>query len=67
MSIAKVIEVLAEGSSVDEAVQNAVSQASRTLDGIKAVYVKDIQGVVWNETFMRYQVNAKLILVVSGI
>jgi hypothetical protein len=66
MSIAKVIEVLAEGSTVEEAVQNAVTQASRTLDGIKHVYVKDIQGMVENEKVTRYRVNVKLTFVVAG-
>ena len=46
MSIAKVIEVISEGESVEDAVSNAVSEASKTVHNIKNVWVQDIKGVV---------------------
>ena len=45
MSIAKVIEVLAEGDSIEAAVQLAVSEAAETVRGIKHVYVEGVQAL----------------------
>ena len=65
MSLAKVIEVLAEGSSIEEAAENAVKEASETVRGIKHVYVKEFQGVVENNQIVRYRVNCKVTFVVG--
>ena len=51
MAIAKVIEVLAEGSSIEEAVQAAVSEAAETVRGIKHVYIQELQAAVEEEPF----------------
>lgn len=67
MSIAKVIEVLAEGDSIDAAVQAAVTEASETVRGIKQVYVESIQAVVENNQVVKYRINAKLTFVVEDV
>ena len=42
MNIVKVIEVIAASDkSFDDAVQNAVTEASKTVKNIKSVYVKE--------------------------
>jgi flavin-binding protein dodecin len=66
MSIAKVIEVLAEGDSIEDAVQAAVSEASETVRGIKQVYVDDFQAIVEDEEVVKYRINAKITFVVRG-
>ena len=44
MAIAKVIEVIASSEkSIDDAIQNAVAEASKTIRNIDSVYVKDIK------------------------
>jgi flavin-binding protein dodecin len=60
MSIAKVIEVLAEGDSIEGAVQLAVSEAAETVRGIKHVYVESVQALVDGDVVVKYRVNAKL-------
>lgn len=65
MSLAKVIEVLAEGSTVEEAFENAVSEASQTVDSIKAVWVDDIEAKVENNEITKYRINAKITFVIN--
>lgn len=65
MSIAKVIEVLAEGDSVEAAVEDAVATASQTVKNIRSAYVNDIQAVVRDNTVVKYRVNVKLTFVVG--
>jgi flavin-binding protein dodecin len=65
MSIAKVIEVLAEGESIEEAVQAAVSEAGTTVRQIKHVYVEGLQAIVEDNQVSKYRVNAKLTFVVE--
>jgi flavin-binding protein dodecin len=65
MAIAKVIEVLAEGSSFEEAVQAAVSEAAETVRGIKHVYIQNVQATVEEDQVVKYRVNAKLTFVVE--
>lgn len=65
MSIAKVIEVLAEGDSVEGAIESAVTDASDTVRGIKHVYVEGIQAIVEDNKVVKYRVNVKLTFVVG--
>ncbi|MDZ7717661.1 MAG: dodecin family protein [Balneolaceae bacterium] len=65
MSLAKVIEVIAEGSTMEEAVENAVIDASKTVHNIKSVYVENIQGIVEGNTIKTYRVNAKITFVLN--
>lgn len=60
MSLAKVIEVLGEGKTIEEAVENVAKEASKTIDNIKSIYVKDIQANVENNELASYRVNAKV-------
>ncbi len=61
MSLVKVIEVIAEGNSIENAVENALKEAKQTLHGIKSIYVKDINAIVEDNSIVRY----RLILNVS--
>ena len=65
MSIAKVIEVLAEGSTIEEAMQAAVTEASQTVKNIRHVYLNEAQALVENNTITKYRVNAKVTFVVG--
>jgi dodecin len=55
MSLVKVIEVLAEGNSVENAIENALDEAKETLHGIKSIYVKDINALVEDNNIVRYR------------
>ncbi len=65
MPIAKVIEVLAEGDSIEAAVQSAVSEAAETVRGIKHVYVEGVQALVEGDVVVKYRVDAKLTFVIE--
>lgn len=65
MSIAKVIEVLAEGPTIEDAAQNAVTEASKSVNHIKHVYLSDTQAIVEDNRIAKYRVNAKVTFVVE--
>ena len=60
-NVLKVIEILAESDkSWEDAVQEAVTRASKTLHGIKSVYVKNFEAKVENKKIVKYRVNANV-------
>ena len=65
MSIAKVIEVIAEGDTIEAAVEAAATEAGRTIKNIRSVYVKDIQALVGDGAVTTYRVTAKVTFVVN--
>ncbi|PWN06543.1 dodecin family protein [Rhodohalobacter mucosus] len=65
MSLAKVIEVISEGKTMEAAVENAVKQASKTVHNIKSVYVENINAVVEGESVTKYRINAKVTFVLE--
>ncbi|HYA20905.1 MAG TPA: dodecin family protein [Burkholderiales bacterium] len=57
----KVIEVLAESNkSWEDAAAYAVARASKTLTGIRSIYIKDFEAKVENNKIVQYRVNAKI-------
>ena len=66
MSIVKVIEVISEGDSVENAVTAAVDEASKTVKNIKTVYVKDIQAIVQNNKVEKYRLDVKISFVIGN-
>lgn len=61
MAVLKVIEVLASSpKSWEEATQNAVSKASRSVKNIRSVYVQDQSASVTDGKITEYRVNLKL-------
>jgi len=61
MSVLKVIEILGNSTvSFEDAVQNVVNEASKTVKNIKSVYIKDMQVRVSNNKVAEYRVNTKV-------
>ncbi|GGG18761.1 dodecin family protein [Dokdonia pacifica] len=61
MAVMKVIEVLSSSkTSWEDATQNAVSQASKTVKNIKSVYVAEQSAVVDGDKVTEYRVNLRL-------
>lgn len=61
MSVLKVIELLGNSTvSFEDAVQNVVNEASKTVKNIKSVYIKDMQVTVNSNKISQYRVTAKL-------
>ncbi len=65
MSTAKVIEIIAEGKSIESAIENAVSQAAETLHSIRSVWVENINAIVEKGKITRYRINAKITFVLD--
>ncbi len=61
MAVVKVVELLAESpNSWEDAAQEALRTASKTLRGIKSIYVKEMQAVVENNQITAYRLNVKV-------
>jgi len=61
MSVLKVIELLGNSTiSFEDAVQNVVNEASKTVKNIKSVYVKDMQVTVNGNKISQYRVTTKV-------
>ncbi len=66
-SIVKVIEVLAQSEkSFDDAVQSALTEAAKTVDGIKEIWVGGMKALVENNRIVEYRVTTKISFVVEG-
>ena len=66
MAILKVIEIMANSTKGwEDAAQNAVKHASRTVKNIKSVYIKDQTAVVSGENITDYRVTTKITFEVS--
>ena len=61
MSVLKVIEVLANSDkSWEDAAQNAVDHASKTVKHIRSVNIQNQSGTVKDGKIMQYRVNVKI-------
>ena len=65
MAIVKVIEVLAQGNTLEAATEAALTEASETVDNIKHIYIKEMQAIVENNKITNYRVNAKISFLVG--
>jgi len=66
MSIVKVIEVIAKSDkSWDDAAQNAVKEASKSVSEIKHLYVENFTAIVEGDEITEYRLNAKISFVVK--
>jgi hypothetical protein len=70
MSIVKVIEVLAESDkSWEDAAQEAVKEASKTIKNIKnikSIYIENMEAKVDKKKIVSYRINAKISFVLES-
>lgn len=57
--------MLAEGETIEAAVESAVAEVSETVREVRHVYVESFQALVENNAVVRYRVNAKVTFVVA--
>ena len=61
MSVLKVIEVLGNSTvSFEDAVQNVIKEAAKSVKNIKSVYVENMQVKVSENRISEYRVNTKV-------
>ena len=66
MSVAKVIELIGSSKvSFDDAVKNALKEASKTVREIKMVWVKNFSAVVEDSKLTEYRANVKITFLVE--
>lgn len=66
MSIAKVVEIIGEGSSIEAAVEAAVKETGETVRNIRGVWVDGIQAVVKDGRISAYRATTKITFVVDN-
>lgn len=61
MAIVKVIEVLAQSEeSWEDAAQEAIREASKTVKNIKSIYIKEMEAQVEDDKIVQFRINAKI-------
>lgn len=59
--VIKVIEIMASSpNSWEEAAQNALAEAAKTIRGIKSIYVRETSATVEDGKISQYRVNCKI-------
>jgi len=67
MSMLKVIEVLAQSDkSWEDAAQTAISQACKSVDNVRSIYIKELEGTVENGKITSYRINGKISFTLKG-
>ena len=67
MAILKVVEVLAQSAkSWEDAAQQAVQEAAKTVRGTKTIYIQEMEATVDNDRITYYHVNAKISFELEG-
>ena len=66
MPVVKVVELLAESEQGwEQAAQQAVAEAVKSVHGIRSVYLQEFQATVENDQVKNFRVNAKVSFVVE--
>jgi dodecin len=66
-SIVKVIEVIAQSDKgFEDAARNAVLEASKSVKGIKSIWIDNFSAEVAGDKITAYRVNAKISFVLEG-
>ena len=66
MSVVKVIEIHAEGSTIEGAAEAALQETAKSVNQIKSIYIEDLQAIVEGNKIVKYRVNTKITFVVGG-
>jgi flavin-binding protein dodecin len=65
-NVVKVVELLAESEQGwEEAARQAVQEATRTIRGVRSVYISEFQAVVENDKVKSFRVTAKVSFVLE--
>ena len=66
MSVVTIVELLADSEeSWEDAARKALEEATKTIRGIRSVYIKDFQALVENDKVKTFRVNAKVSFVLE--
>jgi flavin-binding protein dodecin len=65
MSVAKVLEIIAEGKSINDAIESAAKEAAKSVRNVRTVNVENIQALVDSGKVKGYRVNCKVTFVIE--
>jgi flavin-binding protein dodecin len=66
MAVVKIVELLAESQEGwEDAARQAVAEATRTIRGVRSVYISEFQATVENDKVQAFRVNAKVSFVLE--
>ncbi len=65
MAVAKILELIGEGKTIEGAIEAAVSEASKSVRGIESVYVEGIKAQVAGGKVTAYRANVKITFLVE--
>jgi hypothetical protein len=66
MSIAKITEIIASSpKSFEDAIQSGIARASKTLQGIEGVWIKEQKVVVKQNKITEYRVDMKVTFILK--
>ncbi|PEN14863.1 hypothetical protein CRI94_00785 [Longibacter salinarum] len=65
MSVAKSIEIHAQGDTLEAATEAVLREASKTVDNIKNIYVDKYQAIVEDGKIQTYRVHSKVTFVLN--
>lgn len=63
MSVAKSIEILAQGDTLEDATEEVLREASKSVENIKNIYVDDYRAIVEDGEIQAYRVHSKVTFV----
>jgi flavin-binding protein dodecin len=67
MTMLKVIEILAQSDkSWEDAAQQAVKEASKTVRNIKSIYIHDMEATVDKGKIANYRINGRISFLLDG-
>lgn len=66
MSVVKVLELIGEGKTIEEAIGSTLKNAAKTVKNIRQVNVEHIEALVEKNKITKYRVNVKLSFVVDN-
>lgn len=66
MSVAKVIEIIAESDKGwEDAAENAIKDVTKSVKDVKHLYVKDMQAIIEDGKIKTYRLNCNITFVVK--
>lgn len=60
MNVARVTEINAAGKSIEDAIENGLKRADKTLKNVEGAWVQDIKVVLDDGKITEYRVNMKV-------
>ena len=65
MSVAKVIDIICEGKSVEAALESALQEAAKTVKNIVQIEVDQVKAIVVKNKISKYRVRARISFVLE--